>query len=361
MKARIESVDILRGVTIMAMILVNTPGSWGHVYAPLRHAEWHGLTPTDLIFPFFLYIVGISIYFAYKNKPATKSTYKKISIRSAKLIGLGLFLNLFLPYFPFFTELETFRIPGVLQRIGLVFFCSALLYLHCHWKYLVGIVVLLLVGYWLFLGFIPFADGSLPTYARASNNWANYIDLNVLGKHMWQADYDPEGLISTLPSIATCLIGILIGKLLDQLRHIKHLVMAAVGLLVAGYSMGIWFPINKAIWSSSFVLTTSGWATLILACIYYLKDVKQMNFGNIFKYVGMNAITIYFLSSFISKSMYLTNIGKDSNLHAYLYETLFVHSFLSEMLSSLMYAVFVVLFYLGLGYALYRQKIFIKV
>ncbi len=302
MTARIESVDILRGFSIMAMILVNTPGTWEHIYSPLRHADWHGLTPTDLIFPFFLYIVGISIYFAYKNKSATTSTYKKISIRSAKLIGLGLFLNLFLPYFPFFTELEIFRIPGVLQRIGLVFFCSALLYLHCSWKYLVGIAVLILVGYWLFLGFIPFSDGSLPTYDRAPNNWANYIDLNVLGKHMWQADYDPEGLISTLPAIATCLIGILIGKLLDQLKHIKQLIIAAIGLLVAGYLMAIWFPINKAIWSSSFVLSTSGWATLILAGIYYLKDVRQIKFGNIFKYVGMNAITIYFLSSFISKS-----------------------------------------------------------
>jgi predicted acyltransferase len=361
MSARIESVDILRGFTIMAMILVNTPGTWEHVYAPLRHADWHGLTPTDLIFPFFLYIVGISIYFAYKNKLATKSTYTKISIRSAKLIGLGLLLNLFLPYFPFFTALETFRIPGVLQRIGLVFFCSALLYLHCHWKYLVGIAVLILGGYWLFLGFVPFSDGSLPSYDRASNNWANYIDLNVLGKHMWQADYDPEGLFSTLPSIATCIIGILIGKLLDELNHIKQLLLAAIGLLVAGYFMAIWFPINKAVWSSSFVLTTSGWATLILACIYYLKDVKQIEFGNIFKYVGMNAITIYFLSSFISKSMYLIKIGDHTNVHSYLYDTLFVQSFLSELQSSLIYAAAVVLFYLGLSYVLYKNKLFIKV
>ena len=361
MTARIESVDILRGVTIMAMILVNTPGTWEHVYSPLRHADWHGITPTDLIFPFFLYIVGISIYFAYKNKSATKSTYKKISIRSGKLIGLGLFLNLFLPYFPFFTELETFRILGVLQRIGIVFFCSALLYLHFNWKYLVGIAVLILVGYWLFLGFVPFSDGSLPSYDRVPNNWANYIDLNVLSEHMWQTDYDPEGLMSTLPSIATCIIGVLIGKLLDQLRHIKHLIMAAVGLLVAGYLMAIWFPINKAIWSSSFVLTTSGWATVILACIYYLRDVKKIQFGSIFKYVGMNAITIYFLSSFISKSMYLIKIGDVTNVHSYLYDTLFVQSFFSEMQSSLIYALVVVLFYLGLGYALYKKKIFIKV
>ena len=121
LKQRIESVDILRGVTIVAMILVNTPGTWSAVYAPLRHAKWHGLTPTDLVFPFFLFIVGISIYFSYKNKPNIGETYKKILIRSLKLIGLGLFLALFLPYIPFVKEFETLRFPGVLQRIGIVF------------------------------------------------------------------------------------------------------------------------------------------------------------------------------------------------------------------------------------------------
>ena len=128
MPQRIVSVDILRGFTIAAMILVNTPGTWNNVYAPLLHAEWHGLTPTDLVFPFFLFIVGISIYFAYKNKPNAKTTYKKIIVRSLKLIGLGLFLAWFLPYFPFFKDFETLRFLGVLQRIGVVFFFSCLLY-----------------------------------------------------------------------------------------------------------------------------------------------------------------------------------------------------------------------------------------
>ena len=133
-KQRIESVDILRGFAIVAMILVNTPGSWSYVYEPLLHADWHGLTPTDLIFPFFLFIVGISIYFAYKNKSNNKITYRKIAIRSLKLIGLGLFLALFLPYLPFVKDFETLRFPGVLQRIGVVFFFSAILYLNCNWN-----------------------------------------------------------------------------------------------------------------------------------------------------------------------------------------------------------------------------------
>lgn len=361
MSVRIESVDVLRGFTIVAMILVNTPGTWNAVYTPFLHAEWHGLTPTDLIFPFFLFIVGISIYFAYKNKPNTKSTYKKVAIRSLKLIGLGLVLNIFLPYFPFINDFETLRFPGVLQRIGFVFFFSAILYLNFNWKILIGIGIVILIIYWLFLGFIPFPDGSLPTFSRAPNNWANYIDLNILGKHMWQPDYDPEGLVSTIPSIATCISGILIGKLLDGLKDIKLLFLAAIGFLVSGYILNVWFPINKAIWSSSFVLATSGYATLILAVIYYFRDIKEIKFGSIFKYVGMNAITIYFLSSFISKSMYLTKIGTESNVHSYIYETVFVQSFFTEKLSSLLYALLVVLFYLGLGYVLYKKKIFIKV
>jgi predicted acyltransferase len=359
-KQRIESVDILRGVTIVAMILVNTPGTWSHVYAPLLHAKWHGLTPTDLIFPFFLFIVGISIYFAYKNKPNNKNTYKKIIIRSLKLIGLGLFLGLFLPYFPFVKDFEVIRFPGVLQRIGVVFLFSAVLYINCNWKILLGIGVSILVGYWLFLGFTPLPDGILPTFDRAPNNWAMYIDLNILGEHMWKDDYDPEGLFSTLPAIATCISGILIGRLLDELKNIKSLFGVAIILLILGYTVNIWFPINKAIWSSSFVLVTSGWGALIWGLIYYLTDFKKIKFGSIFKYAGMNAITVFFLSSFIAKTFYLTKVGK-TNIHSWIYSNIFTHDFLSDKMSSLLYALVVVTFYLGLGYVLYRKKIFIKV
>lgn len=360
-KKRIESVDVLRGFTIALMILVNTPGTWSNVYPPLLHANWHGLTPTDLIFPFFLFIVGISIYFAYKRSENSFWTYKKIGIRSLKLFGLGLFLNIFLPYFPFINDFETLRIPGVLQRIGIVFFISAVMYLNFNWKTLLFIGVAILIGYWLFLGFVPLPDGTLPTFDRAANNWSNFIDLNILSKHMWQPDYDPEGLFSTLPSIVTCISGILIGKVLDNTNQIKNLLLSASFLLVSGYVLDQFFPINKAIWSSSFVLVTSGWGTLILAIIFYLRDVKDIKFGKIFKYVGMNAITIYFLSSFISKCMYLIKVGDNSNIHSYLYETIFVQSFFSDNFSSFLYGITVVVFYMGLGYAMFRNKIFIKV
>ncbi|MFD1614618.1 acyltransferase family protein [Gelatiniphilus marinus] len=362
-KQRIESVDILRGFTIAAMILVNTPGTWSKVYAPLLHANWHGLTPTDLVFPFFLFIVGISISFAYKNKPKHGATYRKIVIRSLKLIGLGLFLGLFLPYPPFIKDFEVLRFPGVLQRIGVVFLISAILFMNFNWKTLLKIGLSILISYWLILGFVPLPDGSLPTFDRAPNNWANYIDLKLLGKHMWKPDYDPEGILSTLPAIATCISGILVGRILAnaKVNKLVYLVATALSLLVCGYLFSIWFPINKAIWSSSFVLVTSGWATLILAVIYYLTDVLQFKLGTIFKYVGSNAITIFFLSSFISKCFYLIKVNEQQSIHAWLYNNIFVHSFLSDKLSSLLYALSAVMFYLALGYVLYKKKIFIKI
>ncbi|MDY7393973.1 heparan-alpha-glucosaminide N-acetyltransferase domain-containing protein [Aureibaculum sp. 2210JD6-5] len=363
MKNRVESVDILRGLTIVAMILVNNPGSWGSVYAPLLHADWHGLTPTDLIFPFFLFIVGISISYAYKNKANTGSTYKKITIRSLKLIGLGLFLGWFLPYWPFFKDFETLRFPGVLQRIGVVFFISAILFLNFNWKQLLGIGVTILIGYWLFLGFVPLPDGTQPTFNRAPNNWANYIDLKVLGNHMWKDDYDPEGLLSTLPAIATCISGILIGRVLAsrEFRKTRSLLIIGLLLLVLGYGWSNWFPLNKAIWSSSFVLVTSGWATVILAIVYFITDVKKVKVGRIFKYVGMNAITIFFLSGFIAKSFYLTKIDENYNIHSWLYETFYTSWISVDKLASLTYALTVIAFYLLLGYVMYKKKIFIKV
>lgn len=361
MTKRIESVDILRGFTIVAMILVNNPGTWSHVYTPLLHAHWHGYTPTDLIFPFFLFIVGISISFAYKNKIKNVDTYKKIVIRSLKLIGLGLFLAWFLPYFPFFKNFENLRIPGVLQRIGVVFFFAAIINLNFNWKTILVIITTILIGYWIWLGFIPI-NGQIPTFDRAPNNWANYLDVKILGTHTWKADYDPEGLASTLPAIATSLIGILIGKMLNYFKGNLVFVFSVLGaaLIFLGHIWNVYFPINKALWSSSFVLVTAGWATLILAVIYYLTDVKKLKFGTLFKYVGMNAILIFFLSSFIGKTFALVKINESQNIHNWLY-SIYTNIISTDKLASLLYALTIVLFYLILSYILYRKKIFLKV
>jgi len=304
MKDRIISVDIFRGATIILMILVNTPGTWAAVFPPLRHAKWDGYTPTDLVFPFFLFIVGTSIVFAYKNKAAHAGTYKKITIRALKLIGLGLFLGAFTLSFPFFKDFVDIRFPGVLQRIGVVFFFASILFLNFNWKTLIGIAVFFLVGYWLLMTAIP-VEGVASTLERAPNNLANWLDVKVFGTHNYKADYDPEGLLSTIPSIVSSLLGIFTGLILTSKQEKKATILMGIGgaLLIIGHVWDIFFPINKALWTSSFVLVTAGWANLILALIYYLTDVKDIKFGKIFQYAGANAIVLYFLSSFISKIM----------------------------------------------------------
>jgi predicted acyltransferase len=359
---RIISVDIFRGMTIVLMILVNTPGTWSSVYAPFLHAEWHGYTPTDLVFPFFLFIVGTSISFSYKDKTASPAIYKKITIRSLKLIGLGLFLGAFTLSFPFIKDFADIRFPGVLQRIGVVFFFASLLFLHTKWKTLVGISAFLLVGYWLLMVFVP-VNGIESTLERAPNNLANYIDLQVLGTHMWKTDYDPEGLLSTIPAIVSALLGIFTGLILTSKQGKKATLLVGMGgsFLIIGHLWDLFFPINKALWTSSFVLVTAGWANLVLALIYYLTDVKKIQFGSLFRYAGANAIILYFLSSFISKILGMIKVNGDSSLHGWLFQSIYVHDFMSMQMSSLLYALTVVGFYVLLGYVLHKKGIFIKV
>lgn len=362
MKNRVLSVDIFRGMTIVLMILVNTPGTWGHVYAPLLHAQWHGYTPTDLVFPFFLFIVGTSIALAYQNKKTDSSTYKKITIRSLKLIGLGIFLGAFTLSFPFFKDFENIRFPGVLQRIGVVFFFASILFINLDWKKLIAVSGILLIGYWLLMVFVP-VQGVASTLERAPNNLANYVDLNVFGSHMWKTDYDPEGLLSTLPAIVSSLLGIFTGLILTSKQEKKTTILFGLGgaFLVLGHVWDLVFPINKALWTSSFVLVTAGWANIVLAIIYHLTDVKGIKFGSIFKYAGANAIVVYFLSSFISKLFGLIKVDGENSLHGWLFQTIYVHDFMSMKLSSLFYGLTVVSFYCLLAYVLYKRKIFIKV
>lgn len=362
MKQRIESVDIFRGLTIALMILVNTPGTWSAVYPPLRHASWDGYTPTDLVFPFFLFIVGTSIVFAYKDKQPGPAVYRKIVIRTLKLIGLGLFLGAFTITAPFILPFEEIRFPGVLQRIGVVFFAASLLFLNFNWKVLLGIAVTILLGYWIWMGFIPL-EGGPPTFERAANNWANYIDLNVLGTHMYKEDYDPEGILSTLPSIVSSLLGVFTGLILvgKRANKTRAMVLMGMGMLLLGHLWDLVFPINKALWSSSFVLVTAGWANLVLALIYYLSDVRGLRFGSIFRYAGANAITVYFLSSFITNLFYQIKNDAGVSLHEQLFDTVFVHQGIPLEFSSLLYGLAVTGFYLLLGWWMYRQKIFIKV
>ena len=362
MKDRIVAVDIFRGLTIVLMILVNTPGTWSNVYAPLLHAKWHGYTPTDLVFPFFLFIVGTSIVFAYKNKQANSGTYKKITVRSLKLIGLGLFLGAFTISFPFIKEFAAIRFPGVLQRIGVVFFFAAILFLNLDWKKLVGLAVVLLVGYWAMMTLIP-VEGVTSTLERAPNNFANYLDVKIFGSHNYKPDYDPEGLLSTIPAIVSALMGIFTGLVLASKRDdkIKSMLLMGAGLVILGHIWDLVFPINKALWTSSFVLVTAGWANLVLALIYYITDVKKIQFGSIFRYAGANAITVYFLSSFITKLFYSIKLDGETSIHGWLFNTIYVHDFMSMKLSSMLYGLSVAGFYCLLAYIMYKRKLFIKV
>jgi len=362
MKERILSVDIFRGMTIVLMILVNTPGTWSNVYGPLLHEPWHGYTPTDLVFPFFLFIVGTSIVFAYNKKEPSKAVYKKITIRSLKLIGLGLFLGAFTISFPFIKDFASIRFPGVLQRIGVVFFFASILFLNLHWKKLIGLTILLLVGYWILMTFVP-VEGVASTYERAPNNLANYLDVKIFGTHNYKPDYDPEGLLSTLPSIASALMGIFTGLILLSKQEKKATLLFGLGgaLILVGYGWDLFFPINKALWTSSFVLVTAGWANIVLALIYYLTDVKKLQFGSVFRYAGANAIVVYFLSSFITKLFYSIKVDGDTSLHGWLFKTIYVQDFFSMQLSSLLYGLTVVAFYCLLAYVLFKRKIFIKV
>lgn len=360
-KERILSVDIFRGATILLMVLVNTPGTWSNVYGSFLHADWHGYTPTDLVFPFFLFIVGTSIAFSYKNRKVDDKVYQKIVIRTLKLVALGIFLGAFIIHFPFFKDFEKIRFPGVLQRIGVVFFFAAVLFINLNWKTLIWVTASLLIGYWLLMTIVP-VEGAISTLNRAPNNLANWLDVKIFGVHSYKTDYDPEGLLSTIPSIASSLLGVFTGLILTSKHEKKATILMGLGgsLLIIGHIWDIVFPINKALWTSSFVLVTAGWANLILALIYYLTDVKKIEFGSIFRYAGANAIVIYFLSSFISKIMGQIEVG-DTSLHGWLFQKIYVHDFITMETSSLMYGLSVVLFYCFIAYFLYKRKIFIKV
>ncbi len=363
MRQRVQSVDFLRGATIMLMILVNTPGDWSHVYPILLHAPWDGLTLADFVFPFFLFIVGVSIAFVYHNKQISIAMIKKIGMRSLKLILLGLFLNFFLPYFPFFTEIASVRIPGVLQRIGIVFFIVSLLYVLLKPGQLLITAILILIGYWIWMVYIPIPGLGTPTLERAPHNWAAFIDYQFLKGHIWQPDYDPEGVLSTLPACVTTIIGAFIGRMIKNTISKKHIILLVTGsiLVLLGYLWSIFFPVNKALWSSSFVLVTAGYATLLLAGLYYLMDHKKRSFGAVVSYVGANGLIIYFLSSLVAKSFYLITLNSGHSIHHYLFNTFFTYSFITLKFSSFVYACVVVGLYTLLGYILHKKGVFVKV
>lgn len=374
--ARLLSLDVFRGFTVAAMILVNNPGTWAHVYAPLRHAEWNGCTPTDLIFPFFLFIVGVSISYALGSKKETHSHSKLIATafkRALILFGLGLFLALFPKVFTDPAEtLRTVRIPGVLQRIAVVFFITAVLFLKTSSKTQLRLLIGILISYWLMMTLIPVPGVGYANLEKETNLGA-WLDRTILGEaHLWKSSktWDPEGILSTLPAVGTGLFGVLIGSWLkrkDREDSVKISWMFSIGFLavIAGLIWDLFFPINKALWTSSFVLYAGGLATIGLALCYWMIDVQGYRKGTTpFVVYGVNAITVYFLSGLIPRilTMIKTTMpdGTEVNSKEWMYETFFTPYF-SPINASLASAVTFILIWLVILWWMYRKNIIIKV
>lgn len=369
MNKRLLSLDVFRGVTVASMILVNNPGDWGHIYAPLDHAEWNGCTPTDLIFPFFLFIVGVSISFAFQGKVADSKTVIKIFTRSLKLFGLGLFLSLF-PKF----DISVVRIPGVLQRIAMVFLFCSLIFLVTKNRTQHIIFVLILIGYWVLMALIPVPDYG-PANFEPKFNLGAYFDRLILGTaHLYKVakTWDPEGLLSTIPAIATGLSGVLTGTWLQ--RKDKEVTEKLIYLYLFGcvcMALGwAWdeagFPINKALWTSSYVLWTSGLALCFLASFYWIIDVKgYQRWTKPFVVYGVNAITVFFLSGLIPRILRMIKItnakGEEVNSQTWMYKNWIASVFSNPYHASLVGALTVITIWLGILWIMYEKRIIVKV
>lgn len=383
-EGRLLALDVFRGLTIAAMVLVNNPGSWSYVYSPLKHAAWHGYTPTDLIFPFFVFIIGISIYIVVNrelSKGSDKITLIKSGLwRSIKLFTLGIFIALFFydfirPSYSWFTdELAQVRILGVLQRLAFVYFFSLLIVLLCRpsglWKWFFG----LLIGYALALNYLPYTspDGSwLVGHLEHGNNLSAWLDALVFEpQHLYYSNaqpfaFDPEGLLSTLPAIASCLAGVFTGQLmlnstLSLGYRIKWLGIVGMISIAVGHFWDIWLPINKALWTSSYVLVSTGWALILLALLTWILDVKKcIRWSAPFVVFGANAIFFYVFSAVMARLLIMFPVNNTS-LHGIIYFNWLQPTF-GHYFGSLMFAIsFSLLSYL-LMHWLYKKQIFFKV
>jgi predicted acyltransferase len=422
MKERLLSLDVLRGITIMLMTIVNNPGDWGNVYAPFLHAEWHGATPTDLVFPTFLFIVGITTVLAIPHKTLNSAMLKKLLTRFLRIFSLGLFLSFFSKIQVFglegpalllarllitavvvvalfgeydrqrqlrvaagifilmmvlafggFEGYETVRIPGVLQRIAVVYLVVSLLYLttSVQTQAIVGTVLLLV--YWALMALIP-VPGVGPANVEKGTNLAAWLDNLLLPGHLWATSrtWDPEGILSTIPAIATGIAGLMAGALLTTTypKEKKALYLGVAG--VAGIGLGLlWnvaFPINKALWTSSYVFYAAGIALVLLALLYFIIDYKEVK-GWILPFVvfGVNPMVVFFFSGLIPrvlngiKMAHPAETGETIGLQSYLYNHQIAPYFADPKNASIAGALIYLLIWFVILYVLYRRKIIFKV
>jgi len=362
---RLVSLDIFRGLTVAFMIIVNNPGSWEYVYPPLRHAEWNGCTPTDLVFPFFLFIIGMSTWYSLKKygNEINGSSILRIFRRTITIFAVGLLLEIF-PYFG--RDYSTLRIMGVLQRIALAYGLGALLCLTIRRNYLWILIAVLLLIYW---GLLAFLGGPGPY--TLEGNFVLKADIAILGRnHLYNGfgiPFDPEGLFSTIPAICTVIIGYFTGEMVGKgsangktVIKILLLGIAATGL---GYLWNIIFAINKPLWTSSYVLFTAGIAMSVFSIIYLIADVLKFQVvGTFFMVFGTNALFSYFLAGILTKMLLFIQIhsGTDKvTLHSWFYDKVCV-PVAGNLNGSLMFAVIEMLLIWAVALILYRKKIMIR-
>ena len=369
---RLNSLDVFRGITIAGMLLVNKAGLASQVYPPLLHAEWNGCTPTDLVFPFFLFIIGVAIAFSLSqytegNRVDRTSVYWRIGRRCCILFALGLLLNGFPTY-----DFSNIRIMGVLQRISLAYLLATLAVLNLPRRGQWVLAVLLLVGYWVAMSFVP-----VPGYGAGNlspdGNMGAYIDRLVIGtEHLYRPDFnsmgDPEGLFSTLPAVVTVLAGYFTGQWLRtqpvKTRTSVGLVLFGIGCLGVGWAWGWVFPINKKLWTSSYVLFTAGWALLLLATCYELIEVRRWRrWGWPFEVMGLNAIFVFVASVLVIKILNKTHVGSGDSApttYTWINDNFFL-PWAGAMNGSLLFSIVTVLFWWAIAYGMYRQHWFVKV
>ncbi|MDR0825284.1 MAG: heparan-alpha-glucosaminide N-acetyltransferase domain-containing protein [Prevotella sp.] len=383
--SRLLSLDILRGITIAGMIMVNNPGSWSYVYKPLGHAAWNGLTPTDLVFPFFMFIMGISTYISLRkfNFEFNKPTLLKIIKRTAVifLIGLGLGwlslsfgtyrslsgeeLGFFERLLKSITNFEHIRILGVMQRLAITYGITALIAIFIKHKYIPYIIVITLIGYFLLL---IFGDG----FEFSENNIISVIDRTILGtNHMYKDSglaIDPEGLLSTIPSVCHVLIGFCCGKVLlttkDNNERIQRLFIIGAIMTFLGFLLSYGCPFNKKIWSPTFVIVTCGLASTLLALLIWIIDVKGYKKWSVFfESFGINPLFIYVAAGVFSILLGNIQFIYDEKLIStknFIYQ-ICIHPYFGTYFGSLVYALLFVGFNWVIGNILYKKKIYIKI
>jgi len=421
-RERLISLDVFRGLTILLMTIVNNPGDWGNVYPPLLHAEWHGCTPTDLVFPFFIFIMGVAVPLAMPDKFYDGTTFNKILVRSLRMLCLGIFFNffgkiqlfgiegiplligrlaitiavgyalmgsfsskiknilafsiLFIYLFLAYSGIEAYhdvRLPGVLQRIAIVYFVVSLLYLKTSQKTQIITGIVLLLGYWAMMTLIP-VPGIGEANLDKGTNLASWLDSVLLKGHMYRGTvtWDPEGVLSTVPSIVNGIIGLLIGQLLqtDTIKIQKAQKMGIIGTILIFFGL-IWdiiFPINKSLWTSSYVLYTTGLATIVLTILYYTIDIANYKKGfKPFLIWGVNPMIVFFSSQIIPQALVMIefqnphNPSEKINLLNYLYTFGIAPFFSNPMTASLAGALVYVGIWTFILWIFYKNKLIFKV